>query len=111
MPGYANAYDFFMRGEEIMSGAQRVHDPEMLTERAKAHGVDPATVESYIDSFRFRAPPHAGGGIGLGGLSCSTWVLRIFVWPQCSLVPHSYHSLIKYLGELKIKNLLKNNHH
>lgn len=65
MPGYANAYDFFMRGEEIMSGAQRVHDPEMLTERAKAHGVDPATVESYIDSFRFGAPPHAGGGIGL----------------------------------------------
>ena len=65
MPGYANAYDFFMRGEEIMSGAQRVHDPEMLTERAKAHGVDPVTVESYIDSFRFGAPPHAGGGIGL----------------------------------------------
>lgn len=65
MPGYANAYDFFMRGEEIMSGAQRVHDPEMLTERAKAHGVDPVSVESYIDSFRFGAPPHAGGGIGL----------------------------------------------
>lgn len=65
MPGYANAYDFFMRGEEIMSGAQRVHDPEMLTERAKSHGVDPITVESYIDSFRFGAPPHAGGGIGL----------------------------------------------
>lgn len=65
MPGYANAYDFFMRGEEIMSGAQRVHDPEMLTERARAHGVDPVSVESYIDSFRFGAPPHAGGGIGL----------------------------------------------
>lgn len=65
MPGYANAYDFFMRGEEIMSGAQRVHDPEMLVERAKAHGVDPISVEPYIDSFRFGAPPHAGGGIGL----------------------------------------------
>lgn len=65
MPGYANAYDFFMRGEEIMSGAQRVHDPDMLTERAKSHGVDPITVEPYIDSFRFGAPPHAGGGIGL----------------------------------------------
>ena len=65
MPGYSNAYDFFMRGEEIMSGAQRVHDPEMLTERARAHGVDPSTVESYIDAFRFGAPPHAGGGIGL----------------------------------------------
>jgi aspartyl/asparaginyl-tRNA synthetase len=29
----------FMRGEEILSGAQRIHDPELLTERAKHHGV------------------------------------------------------------------------
>lgn len=29
----------FMRGEEIMSGAQRIHDPELLTSRAKEHGI------------------------------------------------------------------------
>jgi len=29
----------FMRGEEIISGAQRIHDPELLAERAKHHGV------------------------------------------------------------------------
>ena len=29
----------FMRGEEILSGAQRIHDPELLTERAKLHGI------------------------------------------------------------------------
>ena len=29
----------FMRGEEILSGAQRVHDPELLTERAIHHKV------------------------------------------------------------------------
>lgn len=29
----------FMRGEEILSGAQRIHDPEFLTERAKHHGI------------------------------------------------------------------------
>lgn len=28
-----------MRGEEIMSGAQRIHDPEFLTKRATHHGV------------------------------------------------------------------------
>jgi len=61
----SNSYDFFMRGEEIMSGAQRVHEPEFLTERAKAHNIDVATIKSYIDSFRFGCPPHAGGGIGM----------------------------------------------
>ena len=26
-PTLSNSYDFFMRGEEILSGAQRIHDP------------------------------------------------------------------------------------
>ena len=30
---YSNSYDMFMRGEEILSGAQRIHDPALLTER------------------------------------------------------------------------------
>lgn len=29
----------FMRGEEIMSGAQRIHDPDFLVERAKHHNI------------------------------------------------------------------------
>lgn len=29
----------FMRGEEILSGAQRIHDPDFLTERAKHHNI------------------------------------------------------------------------
>jgi aspartyl-tRNA synthetase len=33
-PNYTNSYDFFMRGEEITSGAQRIHDPDFLAERA-----------------------------------------------------------------------------
>lgn len=27
---YSNSYDMFLRGQEICSGAQRVHDPELL---------------------------------------------------------------------------------
>lgn len=62
---YSNSYDMFMRGEEILSGAQRIHNPEYLTERAKHHGIDVSTIAAYIDSFRYGCPPHAGGGIGL----------------------------------------------
>uniref|UniRef100_A0A8C9TF60 Aspartate--tRNA ligase, cytoplasmic n=1 Tax=Scleropages formosus TaxID=113540 RepID=A0A8C9TF60_SCLFO len=64
-PKYSNSYDMFMRGEEILSGAQRVHDAELLTERALHHNIDLEKIKAYIDSFRFGAPPHAGGGIGL----------------------------------------------
>uniref|UniRef100_A0A8C8IG69 Aspartate--tRNA ligase, cytoplasmic n=1 Tax=Oncorhynchus tshawytscha TaxID=74940 RepID=A0A8C8IG69_ONCTS len=62
---YSNSYDMFMRGEEILSGAQRIHDAQLLTERAIHHNIDLEKIKSYIDSFRYGAPPHGGGGIGL----------------------------------------------
>jgi aspartyl-tRNA synthetase len=37
-PKYSNSYDFFVRGEEIVSGAQRVHDPEMLAQVSRGAG-------------------------------------------------------------------------
>ncbi|CAD5225665.1 unnamed protein product [Bursaphelenchus okinawaensis] len=62
---WSNSYDMFMRGEEILSGAQRIHDPVMLTERAKHHQIDISKIQCYIDAFKYGCPPHAGGGIGL----------------------------------------------
>ncbi|EGG23743.1 aspartyl-tRNA synthetase [Cavenderia fasciculata] len=61
----ANAYDLFMRGEEICSGAQRIHDAVMLEESAKNHGINIQSIQAYIDAFKFGASPHAGGGVGL----------------------------------------------
>ncbi|KAJ0502452.1 putative aspartate--tRNA ligase [Helianthus annuus] len=62
---YSNSFDVFIRGEEIISGAQRVHIPELLESRATACGIDVKTISSYVDSFRYGAPPHGGFGVGL----------------------------------------------
>lgn len=62
---YTNSYDFFMRGEEITSGAQRIHDPAMLTERAKAMDIPVESIKDYIEAFKYGAPTHAGAGFGL----------------------------------------------
>ncbi|KAJ2830026.1 aspartate--tRNA ligase dps1, partial [Coemansia erecta] len=64
-PNYSNSYDFFLRGQEIMSGAQRVHDAELLKERIAAHGIPLSSLEHYISAFELGCPPHAGGGVGL----------------------------------------------
>jgi len=64
-PRWSNSYDIFIRGEEVTSGAQRVHDPQMLLDCAKEKGVDLSPIYSYVDSFKYGAMPHAGGGIGL----------------------------------------------
>ncbi len=49
-PAYSNSYDVFIRGEEIISGAQRVHDPEMLA------GVY-ARVHVRVDTWRASCKP------------------------------------------------------
>lgn len=63
----SNSYDFFMRGEEIMSGAQRINDAKELEEAMRAKGVDPSSdgFVDYVNAFRQGCRRHAGGGLGL----------------------------------------------
>ncbi|EAZ51570.1 aspartate--tRNA ligase [Cryptosporidium parvum Iowa II] len=62
---WSNSFDFFMRGEEILSGAQRVHDYDLLVKRCQECGVSEHSLRDYLNSFKLGAPPHGGCGIGL----------------------------------------------
>jgi aspartyl-tRNA synthetase len=64
-PDYSNSFDIFIRGEEIISGAQRIHDVDLLTARAIACGIEVPTIQAYVDSFKYGALPHGGCGVGL----------------------------------------------
>jgi len=71
-PKLSNSYDIFIRGQEIVSGAQRIHDYDLLIERVKhCHGDEghggpaPEDIDGYIQAFKYGAYPHGGGGIGL----------------------------------------------
>ncbi|KAG8525676.1 uncharacterized protein KY384_000436 [Bacidia gigantensis] len=64
-PKITNSFDIFVRGQEIISGGQRIHDAKLLLDNMDAMGVDPNTMKEYIDGFKYAAPPHAGCGIGL----------------------------------------------
>ena len=60
-----NSFDFEIRGQEILSGGQRVHHYALLKERMEAQGMKPAELKEYMQAFKWVAPPHAGAGIGL----------------------------------------------
>jgi aspartyl-tRNA synthetase len=62
-------FDAVYKGMEITSGGQRVHIPGLLIERLKTKGLNPDNFKSYVDSFRFGAPPHAGWGMGVERLT------------------------------------------
>ncbi len=61
----SEGFDAIYKGMEISSGGQRIHIPELLEKRLKANKLNPEDFASYIDSFRFGAPPHSGWSIGL----------------------------------------------
>ncbi|KAI5185207.1 aspartyl-tRNA synthetase [Nematocida homosporus] len=62
---YTQSYDFIFKGEEILSGAVRIHEHEVLLQRVRAKGIAEESVRPYTDSFIYGVPPHAGCGIGL----------------------------------------------
>lgn len=64
-PLLTNSYDIFIRGEEVLSGSQRIHDATLLEKKMKEAGVDPESMIDYVNGFRWGCPPHGGGGVGL----------------------------------------------
>ena len=65
----SEGFDALYGGIEISSGGQRIHLPNLLIERIKVKGLNPKNFESYINSFRYGAPPHSGWSIGLERLT------------------------------------------
>ena len=59
------SYDAFIRGEEVLSGAQRIHDYDLLLAKVKEKEINPDTLADYLNSFKLGAPAHGGAGIGL----------------------------------------------
>jgi len=65
-------FDLMYREKELTSGAQRVHDYELLKQRIADRGLDPESFEFYLKAFRYGMPPHAGWGLG-----AERWVMTV----------------------------------
>ncbi|MEM0155595.1 MAG: aspartate--tRNA(Asn) ligase [Thermoplasmataceae archaeon] len=68
-PEVSNSFDLQYNEKEITSGAQRVHDPDLLTKRFLSKGLSPDDFDFYIKAFKYGMPPHAGFGLGLERLT------------------------------------------
>ena len=62
---FTNSFDAFIRGEEVLSGAQRIHDYDLLLQKIKEKEINPETLSDYLNAFKLGAPAHGGAGIGL----------------------------------------------
>lgn len=62
---FTKSYDIIMRGNEILSGAQRENDYNTLINQMTNLGIKLEPFEDYLNSFKYGSFPHGGGGFGL----------------------------------------------
>lgn len=59
------SFDCLLRGMEITTGGQRIHDYPILVDKLKKRNMTEEGMESYMMTFKHGIPPHGGLGIGL----------------------------------------------
>ncbi len=63
-PEYALNFDLIFRGQELVSGSQRINDHDELLARLEARGMNAASFTGYLEAFKYGMPPEGGFAIG-----------------------------------------------
>lgn len=74
-PKWTNSFDIFIRGQEVCSGGQRIHNATELRENMRQAGMVEDGMEAYLEAFDLGAPPHGGAGLGLERILA--WTLKL----------------------------------
>ncbi|MBC7128259.1 MAG: aspartate--tRNA(Asn) ligase [Thermoplasmatales archaeon] len=88
---YARAFDLELRGMEIASGAQRIHDYELLTKRMIELGMNLKNFEEYLKAFKYGMPTHGGFGYGIERFLMS--FLKLKNIRECILFPRDRYRI------------------
>jgi aspartyl-tRNA synthetase len=91
-PEICRAFDLMYYEKEITSGAQRVHDVNILKERMGKQGLNPENFKYYIEAFEYGMPPHAGWGLGVERML--TILTNMKNIRECVLFPRDRRRLI-----------------
>jgi len=62
---WSNSFDLLFRGQELVTGGQRLHRHADYLTAIRARGEDPAAYAGYLEAFAHGMPPHGGFAIGL----------------------------------------------
>ena len=84
-PELTISYDLLMRGLEITSGGQRMHDESEYRRKMVERGMNPDNFHFYMDTFKNGMPPHGGFAIGLERLTAC--ILNIANVKEASMFP------------------------
>lgn len=93
----SRGFDLLMRGLEINSGAQRIHDHDALVARIRERGMDPDKFRFYLQAFKYGIPPHGGCSTGLERFTMK--MLDLENVKEASAFPRDMHRIDLLLSE------------
>jgi nondiscriminating aspartyl-tRNA synthetase len=83
---WSNSFDLIFRGQELVTGGQRLHRHADYLTAILARGEDPATYADYLEAFAHGMPPHGGFAIGLerwaGRLTRAENIREVTLFPR-----------------------------
>ena len=91
-PSICKAFDLMHPRMELSSGAERVHQYDLLVQQIKKKGLNPESFEFYLRPFRYGMPPHAGWGLGAERLVMT--MLGLSNVREAVLFPRDMHRLV-----------------
>ncbi|MGB8821377.1 MAG: aspartate--tRNA(Asn) ligase, partial [Methanoregula sp.] len=91
-PSICKAFDLMHPRMELSSGAERVHQYDLLVQQIKKKGLNPESFEFYLRPFRYGMPPHAGWGLGAERLIMT--MLGLSNVREAVLFPRDMHRLV-----------------
>jgi nondiscriminating aspartyl-tRNA synthetase len=83
---WSNSFDLLFRGQELVTGGQRLHRHQDYLTAIRARGEDPAAYADYLEAFAHGMPPHGGFAIGLerwtGRLTQAENIREVTLFPR-----------------------------
>jgi nondiscriminating aspartyl-tRNA synthetase len=83
---WSNSFDLLFRGQELVTGGQRLHRHSDYLAAIRARGEDPAAYADYLEAFAHGMPPHGGFAIGLerwtGRLTQAENIREVTLFPR-----------------------------
>ncbi|MBX4197784.1 aspartate--tRNA(Asn) ligase [Candidatus Parcubacteria bacterium] len=95
--GYAKGFDLLFRGVEITTGAQRIHDYDMLIASMQKKKLNPEKFSFYLQAFKYGMPPHGGFGMGLERLTAK--LLSLENVKEATLFPRDLNRIDNLLSK------------
>ena len=83
---WSSSFDLLFRGQELVTGGQRLHRHSDYLAAIRARGEDPAAYAGYLEAFAHGMPPHGGFAIGLerwtGRLTRAENIREVTLFPR-----------------------------